>query len=674
MLLKSIRIKNFRQFLDINIDIASGSDGRNVTMISGDNGTGKTTIAQSFIWCMYGTTDFDDKILLNRRIQEKMPIDASGSSDEDVLVVLEFSHGENNYIITRKQSYRKKNKLNVEIVKTEFDVIELGIDENGESTRKEYNGERKSDIINQILPEELSKYFFFDGERIEKMSKGISSRRKSNDFADAVNILLGLDGMKSAIDHMRAGLDGTVIREYNEDFKKYNTGEIKSLSEKIESDNIKLECINNRLEELENQIDQAEIKKEHNENEIKQYEEGKRLQEKKEYIYKEIENCRGKISDSIKNMCNSFNENRLKFIAPILIENALKTLEGEEIIDTDIPAINNKTIECLLNRGRCLCGANLHEDNAAYMKVKELLKYLPPQSISMCVSNFKTECKWILDDNIRMLETFNDCMKIQQMNERKIEELGDELEAVNRKLNGKDISEQVNILNNEIKYCENKLDEFKYEKEELILDKGSCQKSIKDSEAERKRLSINNEKTKRIEIYKSYAEAICEALQNEYMECEKETRKKLQNKINDVFKRIYDGGLSLRVDDKYHISIYEESTEGKVEASTGQNVSAIFAFITAIIEIARENRNSSDDSSKLLSSEEYPLVMDAPLSSFDKKRIKSGCEAIPDIADQVVIFIKNTDGDIAEKFMGDKIGIKYVMKKTDELITIIEKS
>ena len=65
--------------------------------------------------------------------------------------------------------------------------------------------------------------------------------------------------------------------------------------------------------------------------------------------------------------------------------------------------------------------------------------------------------------------------------------------------------------------------------------------------------------------------------------------------------------------------------------------------------------------------------MDAPLSSFDKKRIESGCKAIPKIADQVVIFIKNTDGDLAEKYMGDRIGKKYTLTKTDELESILEK-
>ena len=48
MLLQSIKLENFRQFRNESIDFADGSDGKNVTIIIGENGTGKTTFAQAF--------------------------------------------------------------------------------------------------------------------------------------------------------------------------------------------------------------------------------------------------------------------------------------------------------------------------------------------------------------------------------------------------------------------------------------------------------------------------------------------------------------------------------------------------------------------------------------------------------------------------------------------------
>ena len=47
MLLKSIKLENFRQFVDEQIDFSTDPN-QNVTLIIGENGTGKTTFAQAF--------------------------------------------------------------------------------------------------------------------------------------------------------------------------------------------------------------------------------------------------------------------------------------------------------------------------------------------------------------------------------------------------------------------------------------------------------------------------------------------------------------------------------------------------------------------------------------------------------------------------------------------------
>ena len=65
------------------------------------------------------------------------------------------------------------------------------------------------------------------------------------------------------------------------------------------------------------------------------------------------------------------------------------------------------------------------------------------------------------------------------------------------------------------------------------------------------------------------------------------------------------------------------------------------------------------------------LVMDAPLSAFDKRRIKTVCEALPGIAEQVIIFIKDTDGELAEDYMGARIGSRHQLEKKNEFETAL---
>ena len=45
------------------------------------------------------------------------------------------------------------------------------------------------------------------------------------------------------------------------------------------------------------------------------------------------------------------------------------------------------------------------------------------------------------------------------------------------------------------------------------------------------------------------------------------------------------------------------------------------------------------------------------------------CDALPKVAEQVIIFIKDTDGEIAEDNMGSKVGMRYLFDKKNEFDT-----
>ena len=76
-----------------------------------------------------------------------------------------------------------------------------------------------------------------------------------------------------------------------------------------------------------------------------------------------------------------------------------------------------------------------------------------------------------------------------------------------------------------------------------------------------------------------------------YKKSETEVRTKLQATINEIFNDIYDGGLSLSIDEKYHITVTVNGYgEDNVETSTAQSISVIFAFIAGIIKMAREKQ------------------------------------------------------------------------------------
>ena len=54
MIIKSITLNNYRLYEGNNNINFCISDGKNICLISGENGFGKTTFLHSLIWCLYG--------------------------------------------------------------------------------------------------------------------------------------------------------------------------------------------------------------------------------------------------------------------------------------------------------------------------------------------------------------------------------------------------------------------------------------------------------------------------------------------------------------------------------------------------------------------------------------------------------------------------------------------
>ena len=663
MLLQSIKLENFRQFRNESIDFADGNNGKNVTIIIGENGTGKTTFAQAFFWCLYGETEFSDKNMLNKVVASELRPD----QEAKVQVVLKLKHGDVDYTLIREQIYTKDASNRIKPDNTVFDIAKKDASGNTSYIKKT----ACESEVKGILPKELSRYFFFDGERIEKMSKDISNGKKATDFADAVKGLLGLNGMYSAIQHFNPRVRTSVISNYESSYNSQSNAKIKEYTDIINRCNLDIEQIDTRIEELDAEIETATIRKGDKVKELKQYEEGEKLQEEKEKLQRKIVAAEKSKANVYKLMSKDFNGNLSSFFSISLIQRALELLSEKDFAGKDIPYMHAKTIEYLLKQKVCLCGTHLDEGTIPYAKVKELIDFLPPQSISTTIGDFKKESKRRAVDKKDLYGQLADHMAVISQQDDDLTELRDDLAIVEGKLSGGDVRDKVRAINHEIQLCDQTIVKDRAERDRKIAERARKETERDRADSERRNLTLLDETNKKIEIYKTYAERIYQELLVEYSTSEEKIRTRLQTTINDIFKQIYNGGLYLEIDEKYHISVYVTDYEGDVETSTAQSISVIFAFITGIIKMARDNRNSTDEDTKLLSSEPYPLVMDAPLSAFDKRRIKTVCEALPETAEQVIIFIKDTDGELAEDYMGDKIGSRHHFDKKNEFETTL---
>lgn len=663
MLLKRLKLKDFRQFkgeqsIEFSIDLE-----KNVTVIMGENGSGKTTLAQAFTWCLYGDTDFDDKSMICKATSQSM----LPSDSDTVRVELYLNHNGIDYVCIREQRYSKDANGNLK--RPNQSVFKIAY--KGKDGQKEFVPSNETELrMKEILPKELSKYFFFDGERIGNMSKEIK-RGKSQEFAQAVRGLLGLSAFQSALDHLNGRPPKvSVIRSYNESFDSKSNSKIAQYTREI----AKLEEVILNIEErlsaihVEQEIANEKCKK--LEEQIRQNKESEELARERDNLKEKIGELKSKIFSSEQSALTSFSRNAHSFFAKKLMKDALVELSDTDKIDKGIPYIHSDTIEFLIKRKKCICGEKIEFGNHAYKHLNDLLEYIPPQSIGTYISQFVRECELRCKSGDALFDDIaTKCSFIRDF-ENNIDSNMSRIQNINQRLVG---MQNVGQLQCELNRFIKALSRLSTEEAELNRRIGSLGKEKERKETERNELTLKDENNRRIEQYKAYAQYMFDSLRLLYYTKETETRTQLERVVNDIFKTIYNGGFSLSIDEKYNIQVVVNDYNGfneDIETSTAQSISVILAFIAGVIKMARQSRNPENE---MLVSEPYPLVMDAPLSAFDKKRISTVCDVLPNIAEQVIIFIKDTDGELAETFMGEKVGLRYQFKKENEFETYLKK-
>lgn len=661
MLVRTLKLKDFRQFKGEQTISFATDPVKNVTVIMGENGSGKTTLAQAFTWCLYGDTDFDDKSMLCKATAQAMLPNA----EETVRVELSLMHSGIEYTLIREQRYTKDGTGNLKRPNnTIFKIAYKNSD-----GQREFVRDLETDIrMKEILPKELSKYFFFDGERIGNMSKEIR-KGKSQEFAQAVRGLLGLSAFTAALDHLKGRAPKvSVIRSYDESYDSKSDSKIAQYTKEIEECDEKIAGIEKRLEEIENEESIAQEKCNDLSEKIKANADSERLAKEKERLRQKLQGLvQSKVSNTAS-LLKSFNKDASAYFAKKLMKDALQQLSEADKLDKGIPDIHARTIEFLIKRGICLCGSKIEVGNDAYKELNKVLEFIPPQSIGALIGQFVRECELKCKSSDSMFDDVSDKYSMIRDFENTYAEVENEIKLIEEKLQG---MEKVGELQKDLMKYEKALRQLREERDNLNRQKGSFETSRDRRITERNELTLKDENNRKIEVYKAYAQYMYDVLDTLYKEKEAETRAELEKTVNEIFRSIYNGGFSLSIDEKYNIQIVVNDFEGfneDIETSTAQSISVIFAFISGVIKMARQSRNPENE---MLVSEPYPLVMDAPLSAFDKTRIKTVCDALPKVAEQVIIFIKDTDGEIAETNMGEKVGMRYLFDKKNEFETYL---
>jgi DNA sulfur modification protein DndD len=241
MYIDSIILNNYRIYKGINAISFPVESNKNIFIVCGDNGFGKTTFLTSLVWCLYGKqmNDVDDKfkreIAENNGYKNYAKLNLNNTCQKQGNEY-ELSEDERKTIIRRGYSlndskhiaFKALNEYSVTITFFEvfipsipcdkvsitrtFDVfretetVEILIDGKANELSKEVGSEI---FINDfVLSKDIAKFFFFDSEKIVALAemKSLEDKRK---LSTAYSEVLGVkkyEDLKNNLENVRIKL------------------------------------------------------------------------------------------------------------------------------------------------------------------------------------------------------------------------------------------------------------------------------------------------------------------------------------------------------------------------------------------------------------------------------------------------------------------------------------
>ena len=379
MKIKSIDIKNFRQFKDkrtIDFDI----DGK-ITVILGDNGTGKTTLLQFFNWVFYGNYYFDNDI--NGKLYNfESDLDYSYGTVFSVEGTVTFAHDGHDYRLTRTKQYKKAHNDSKE---DGGHVSLLYCDELG-NWKPYADVERR---INEILPRALSRYFFFDGER--KIS---DFNVKSGDSLEkAIFSMFNIDVIKNACDHI--GEISTSISLLGK-IAKLKTASKSGLAKKSFEYLKMTQAYNDQAESYKRKVAKDEDEKKRINDLISEYDQKIGLAKGTKTLEKaRIDNERSILSTKNRVLQNKsiFGKSLYKSAPYLLlsekaiIATSMLQPKAKEQKEFFFEELRKGLIRDVLIKQECICGRKIDSHSIAHLNL--ILDTMPPNSFKSIFYDFK---------------------------------------------------------------------------------------------------------------------------------------------------------------------------------------------------------------------------------------------------------------------------------------------
>jgi DNA sulfur modification protein DndD len=249
MTIKEIELYNFRIYKGSNVIKLTSDSKKNIFIVSGRNGFGKTTFLMSLVWCLYGKNMHEVDDLYKKEIGDQggyskyiaNSLNRLAKSEEDYNFHVSITFTDVNIPevpcqeIIVKRSYNAKTSI--------IEEVEVLIDGYPSELAKEVGQEIF--IREFIMPIEIAKFFFFDAEKIVNLAEVNTAEQRKN-LSRAYSEVLGI----KKYEDIKKELESLQLKLRQESASASEKGQLKQLELDVETWEEKIQENERLIEEL----------------------------------------------------------------------------------------------------------------------------------------------------------------------------------------------------------------------------------------------------------------------------------------------------------------------------------------------------------------------------------------------------------------------------------------
>jgi DNA sulfur modification protein DndD len=643
MKLKSISLRNYRQYKDTQIVFADPEEGKPFTVIEGANGTGKTNILNSITWCLY-----EREAHLGKKYQG-LPIINTVTLSQlkphqvatiEVQIKAENDEG-NPEVFRRTQDVSKTNQGDPEYGRSELRV----------SYRHGRDWERSKDPewrVRSLVPEAIQEYFFFDGERLDTyFARASKDRIKKEVFT-----ISQLELFNSVIEH----LDKRKV-EYTRELRDINP-KAETVIEEIQRKKQEREERQKGLQDLEHQIDEAKDLENDLSERLRKLPirrgELERLQDRRTYCDNRLMSLEREIAELKQENLQYLLSSANIIIAFPHIRNTRKLLEQKLERGEIPPQYKKEFIQGLLERECCICGSDISHGEARSRIEKLMIECSELSELSQELIEEKVKLSNLTERAKKFRQGQQRFGREIRRKEEEYQRAEEELREIEQKVKG--------IDDEEVQRLEREYGTVRRKKEELLQQSGMIGQIIKDIDDRIQSLTSQYQREiKKIEKHGGVKKRIlfceeCAEAANEIMtEVMEEIRAEIEAKTKEQFMAIIWKKESYRdvfVDENYEISVLDQTgTEAIGTLSAGERQVLALSFTAAL---------------NMVSGFNLPIIIDTPLGRISREPKLNIAMGLPKYMEGKQIVLLVTDEEYSKEvrdalrgYLGKEYRIKF---------------